>query len=76
MLPVIIAECSSPQEIWTTGSSRIQNLLAKLSANLVFPNVKTAPDSERSQNEKNILNWGYKKAKELSLIWVSLEEGL
>lgn len=54
-VPVTIAECSSPQETCTTGSSRIQNLLAKLSAKRVFPNVKIAPVSEEKKKYRKCL---------------------
>ena len=45
-LPVINAVCSSPQAIFRGVSFFSQNLLGMLSANLLFPKVKTAPDSE------------------------------
>ena len=47
ILLVISAVCSSPQATATTLSPRTQNLFGRLSANRDFPNVKTAPDSER-----------------------------
>lgn len=45
LLPVIKAVCSSPQAIFKGTSFFSQNLLGMLSENLLFPNVKTAPDS-------------------------------
>lgn len=45
--PVIKAVCSSPQAIFNGTSFLSQNLLGTLSANLLFPKVKTAPDSAR-----------------------------
>ena len=47
LLPVIKAVCSSPQAIFNGTSFLNQNLLGTLSANLLFPKVKTAPDSDR-----------------------------
>lgn len=51
--PVIIAVCSSPQDISTGLSFLNQNLLGISSANLLFPNVKTAPDSETQKDNVN-----------------------
>ena len=44
--PVTRAVCSSPQATCSTQSFFTQNLFGKLSANLLLPNVKTAPLSE------------------------------
>lgn len=52
--PVIKAVCSSPQAIFNGTSFLSQNLLGTLSANLLFPKVKTAPDSV-DKHEQNRL---------------------
>lgn len=39
------AVCSSPQATWITGSFLMKKWLGLFSANLLLPNVKTAPDS-------------------------------
>ena len=53
--PVTTTECSSPHATSTILSLRIQNLLAKLSANLLLPNVKTAPVSGKWGKGFNLL---------------------
>lgn len=49
--PVIKAVCSSPHAIFNGTSFLSQNLLGIFSANLLFPKVKTAPDSVRKKNK-------------------------
>lgn len=51
-LPVIKAVCSSPHAIFNGTSFFSQNLLGTLSANLLFPKVKTAPDSDRKNKKQ------------------------
>ena len=57
VLPVIKAVCSSPQAIFKGTSFLSQNLLGTFSANLLFPKVKTAPDSDREEEESQLLNY-------------------
>lgn len=52
VLLVMKAVCSSPQAIFNGMSFFNQNLLGTLSANLLLPKVKTAPDSVREQFEQ------------------------
>jgi len=50
IIPVTTAEYWSPHAICIHWSFFIQNLLARLSANLLRPKVNTAPVSKRNLN--------------------------